>query len=589
MNPFDPDLFEPLPCVDEVRAGRVDVVATSRPRPVFFVVLASLCAGIFMPWIVLRIPGREVQEISLFRMVGGTEMVFAFFFFVSSGILMWMLRVRFGLALTALAVAFIGWFAVLVSVTLGAVRGMIPQVGIGKIDLGRGLVGIGTGAIIVIAALLLSAMETLPRGASGDDRRHRSLDGFGVVGFFFGFALALTHTAVWVSGQSDKFESGLRLSGDSLFGSFLISTLVWITAIIGVLTALRTTEKGGKFLAVMLIVSGLVKFFHALLFVIGKGIVNLLLPNSVGEVVTLESHWALWCTLGLSLLAVAVGFASLLSDAARLKMSGLASFEYLPAIALAIITLVALVADPNRAQENKNSPVQTTVPTTEPIPDGNPSGESSQTSEGIAKSVVLVSVTDSSGEQCWSGSGVAILDGTYILTNQHVVVPKPEDDPSCSNISVGITEDTASEPTKFVPVEVVSSDEELDLAVIKLSTSSGVTLAPVSIREKLLPLDTKIRVIGYPGVGGDTITVNEGIISGVDRRYGTPFYKVSAQISPGNSGGPMVDESGKLVGIASAYVPAAVQCDSKDECYAAGANLGLVRPISYALPLFPTK
>jgi S1-C subfamily serine protease len=155
------------------------------------------------------------------------------------------------------------------------------------------------------------------------------------------------------------------------------------------------------------------------------------------------------------------------------------------------------------------------------------------------------------------------------------------------NLSVGLTEDTSKEPTKFVPIELVSSDEELDLALVKMTAASGVRLTPVSIREKLLPLDTKIRVIGYPGVGGDTITVNEGIVSGIDRRYGTPFYKVSAQISPGNSGGPMVDETGNLVGIASAYVPAAVQCDSKDDCYAAGANLGLVRPISYALPLFP--
>lgn len=589
MNPFDGDSFEPIVALDEHVPSHVEVVSTERPRPVFFIVLASLCAGIFMPWIVLRIPGREVQEISLFRMTGGTPMVFAFFFFVSSGILMWLVKVRFGIALTSVAIAFVGWFAVLVSVTLGAIRGMIPQVGIGNIDLGRGLVGIGTGAIIVIAALLLSAMETLPRGRSSRDGRPRSLDGFGVIGFFFGLALALTHTAVWVSGQSDKFESGVRLSGDSLFGSFLISTLVWVTAIIGVLTALRTTEKGGKFLAVMLIVSGLIKFFHALLFVIGKGIVNLLLPNSVGEVVAIESHWALWCTLALSLLAVTVGFVSIISDGARLKMSGLASFEYLPAIALAVITLIAIVANPNRTQDTSVAPSATTVPTVDSVPTDNSGGAPTQTSEGIAKSVVLVSITDASGEQCWSGSGVAILDGTYILTNQHVVVPESGDDPGCSNLSVGITDDTSAEPTRFVPVEVVSSDKELDLAVIKMVSPSGVTLSPVPIREKLLPLDTKIRVIGYPGVGGDTITVNEGIISGIDRRYGTPFYKVSAQISPGNSGGPMVDEDGKLVGIASAYVPAAVQCDSKDDCYAAGANLGLVRPISYAIPLFPSK
>jgi hypothetical protein len=589
MNPFDGDSFEPIIALDEHVPNQVDVVSMNSPRPVFFIVLATLCAGLFMPWIVLRIPGQEVQEISLFRMTGGTAMVFAFFFFVSSGILMWLLKVRFGIALTSVAIAFIGWFAVLVSVTLGAIRGMIPQVGLGKIDLGRGLVGIGTGAIIVIAALLLSAMETLPRGSSSRGGRPRSLDGFGVIGFFFGLALALTHTAVWVSGQSDKFESGVRLSGDSLFGSFLISTLVWVTAIIGVLTALRTTEKGGRFLAVMLIVSGLIKFFHALLFVVGKGIVNLLLPNSVGEVVAIESHWALWCTLALSLLAVITGFVSIISDGARLKMSGLASFEYLPAIALAVITLVAIVANPNRTQEANLSPTGTSAPSIDSGPTDNSGSTSTQTSEGIAKSVVLVSITDSSGEECGSGSGVAVLDGTYILTNQHVVVPQTGDDPNCSNILVGITEDTSAEPSKFLPAELVSSDEELDLAVIKMLSPGGVTLSPVPIREKLLPLDTKIRVIGYPGVGGNTITVNEGIISGVDRRYGTPFYKVSAQISPGNSGGPMVDEDGKLVGIASAYVPAAVKCDSKDDCYAAGANLGLVRPISYALALLPSK
>lgn len=590
MNPFDADAFEPVHVSADESPSSGVLHATERPRPVFFVVLASLCTGIFMPWIILRIPGRDVQEISLFRMVGGTAMVFAFFFFVSAGILMWLLKLRFGIALTSLAVSFIGWFAVLVSVTLGAVRGMIPQVGLGKIDLGRGLVGIGTGAIIVIAALLLVAMETLPRGASSRDGRPRALDGFGVIGFFLGLALALTHTAVWVSGQSDKFESGLRLSGDSLFGSFLISTLVWVTAIIGVLTALRTTEKGGRFLAVMLIVSGLVKFFHALLFVIGKGIVNLLLPNSVGEVVAIESHWALWCTLALSLLAVVIGFIAIISDGVRLKMGTLASFEYLPAIALAVITVVAIVSNPNKnfSETISNAP-PTSLAVENTVPIDNPSGAGQTSSEGLAKSVVLVAVTDSSGEQCWIGSGVAVLDGTYILTNHHVVVPEAKDDPSCTNLSVGITEDTSKEPTNFLPVEVLASNEELDLALVRLVSSSSYSLTPVPIKEGLLPLDTKIRVIGYPGVGGETITVNEGIISGIDRRYGTPFYKVSAQISPGNSGGPMVDEDGKLVGIASAYVPAAVQCDSKDDCYAAGANLGLVRPISYALSLFPTK
>lgn len=84
------------------------------------------------------------------------------------------------------------------------------------------------------------------------------------------------------------------------------------------------------------------------------------------------------------------------------------------------------------------------------------------------------------------------------------------------------------------------------------------------------------------GVGGDTITLNEGVVSGVDKRSGTEFYKVSAQISPVNSGEPMVDSAGNLVGIATAYMPADVKCEDRDTCYAAGANLGLVRPIALA-------
>jgi V8-like Glu-specific endopeptidase len=589
MNPFDSDIFEPTSAFETHIENKDVVHATSRPRPVFFLVLATLCAGIFMPWIVLRIPGREVQEISLFRMTGGTAMVVVFFFFVSSGILLWLLKIRFGAALTAVAVAFVGWFAVFVSVALGAIRGMIPEVGVGNVDLGRGLVGIGTGAIIVIGALLLVAMETLPRGVSGENVRTRSLDGFGVVGFFIALSLALTHTAVWVSGQSDKFESGIRLSGDSLFGSFLISSLVWITAIIGVLTALRTTQKGGQFLSVMLIVSGLFKFFHALLFLLGQGLINLLLPDSVGEVATIESHWALWCTLALSLMAVGTGFISIISNSVRLKIGHLASFEYLPAIVLALITLTVVIGNPNRnstsgASTNPATPTSLGTPS---VSDGDELNKIS--TEGIARSVVLVTVTDSNGERCWSGSGVAVIDGDHFLTNHHVVVPEPNDDPSCVNLSVGITEDTTKEPTRYLPIEILITDEELDLAVVRLLNGEDISLAPISIREELLSLDTKIRVIGYPGVGGDTITVSEGIISGVDSRHGAPFYKVSAQISPGNSGGPMVDEKGQLVGIASAYVPAAVQCDSKDECYAAGANLGLVRPISYALGLLAKR
>ena len=592
MNPFESSIVEDSAFhVELTSTTNPDITVSERPRPAFYLVIISMSIALFLPWIVLRVPGTEIKEISLFQMVGGNAMVFSFFFFLSVGILLWIAKVRFGPILTSVAVAIIGWFAVLVSVALGAVRGMIPQVGIGKVDLGRGLVGIGIGAIIVIGALLLIAMETLPRVSSKNDKSRQSLDGFGVIGFLLGLALALSHTAVWVSGESDKFESTLQLSGDSLFGSFLISALVWITAIVGVLTALRITEKGNKVLSIFLVGSGLIKFFHALIFILGKGLVNLLLPSSVGEVAAVRSHWALWCTLALSLLSVLCGFIGAISENAREKMGRLVSFEYIPAIILVLITILAIFADPNRIAANQTVIEDTTSSVESPSDTSKSQSQNTDSSKSnsdvtkIAKSVVLVSVKNSVGEECWSGSGVAVLDGTFILTNEHIVVPESSDDQSCTEISVGITTDTTEAPESYLSVEVISTNAELDLALLRLRDTSSVELRPLSIRNDLMSLDAKIRVIGYPGVGGDTITVNEGIISGIDRAHGTPYYKVSAQISPGNSGGPMVDEEGNLVGIATAYVPAEVRCDTKDDCYAAGANLGLVRPISYAQDL----
>jgi S1-C subfamily serine protease len=585
MNPFE--LPDGPTTVDERGSMGPSLSVQARPKPPFFIVAACLIAGQFMPWIQVRIPGRELERISLFDFRGGSAFVFAFFFVFSIGMLMWVARVRSGAAITAVAVAFVGWFGVLVNVSLGALRGMIPQIGIGKIDLGRGLIGVGAGAIIVVAALLLVAMELLPRGSAAG--RRRLLDGFGVAGFLLGVALAMTHTAVWVSGSSPKFESDLRLSGDSLFGSFVLSTLVWTVAIIGVLVALRTSGRGHKVLALVMVVAGIAKFFHALIFVIGKGIVNLLLPGSVGDLAELNLHWPLWLTMALSVLCVIVGFVGFISENFRDSVSRLASFEYLPSIALAVATVVTLVA--MQSQSTANNPTETSVPTdsttvvtdtsVDSVP-STPTGDSAS-ADYISRSVVLVTVTTPSGEVCWTGSGVAVLDGTSILTNDHVVTPEPGDDPDCSTINVGITDDPSAEPNRYVQgMTIVSSDPELDLALLKMPAGGEVRLRPLSILNDRLKIDTKIRIIGYPGVGGDTITLNEGVVSGVDKRSGTEFYKVSAQISPGNSGGPMVDSAGNLVGIATAYMPADVTCEDRDKCYAEGANLGLVRPIGLA-------
>jgi len=56
-------------------------------------------------------------------------------------------------------------------------------------------------------------------------------------------------------------------------------------------------------------------------------------------------------------------------------------------------------------------------------------------------------------------------------------------------------------------------------------------------------------VLGYPDIGGDTVTVTEGIISGFETRFNTNYIVTSAKISHGNSGGLALLESGCSIGI----------------------------------------
>jgi len=58
-----------------------------------------------------------------------------------------------------------------------------------------------------------------------------------------------------------------------------------------------------------------------------------------------------------------------------------------------------------------------------------------------------------------------------------------------------------------------------------------------------------IIVLGYPGIGGDTLTVTDGIVSGYEFRSGARYIKTSAKIDQGNSGGIAIKDSGCVVGI----------------------------------------
>jgi S1-C subfamily serine protease len=210
---------------------------------------------------------------------------------------------------------------------------------------------------------------------------------------------------------------------------------------------------------------------------------------------------------------------------------------------------------------------------------------SSVSADELAKRTVYVEMNDSNGEFCWSGSGAVVLDGTYVLTNEHVSSPDASDVAyaDCTKLRIGIVERSSDKPSKFFDVEVVESSKIYDLALLKIDLGSSEPLTPFRVRDEELGLDVPIRVIGFPGLGGGTVTLTSGVTSGIDDSDVVDYYKVSATINHGNSGGPVVDAEGNLIAIATAFNAANIDCTGTN-CVTDGVALGLARPIKFALP-----
>lgn len=146
----------------------------------------------------------------------------------------------------------------------------------------------------------------------------------------------------------------------------------------------------------------------------------------------------------------------------------------------------------------------------------------------------------------WSGTGFALKNG-YIATNYHVV-------DGAKNISVlGINGDFNSSYS----ATVIGVDKNNDLALLKISDSafSGFGMIPYSISSSSSEVGEEVFVLGYPltSTMGDEIKLTTGIISSKTGFQGdVALYQISAPIQPGNSGGPLFDKKGNVIGVVSA-------------------------------------
>jgi len=148
--------------------------------------------------------------------------------------------------------------------------------------------------------------------------------------------------------------------------------------------------------------------------------------------------------------------------------------------------------------------------------------------EDAVKSVVTIR-TDVA-----QGTGFAITDNGYIITNAHVL--------SGATYANAITSER-----NLYPLTLVGFDPVFDIALLKVNTN----LEPLNFaNSNEVVVGQKVIAIGNPL--GLSFSVSEGIVSGIERPGNNninAYIQTDAALNPGNSGGPLINKEGKVIGI----------------------------------------
>lgn len=164
------------------------------------------------------------------------------------------------------------------------------------------------------------------------------------------------------------------------------------------------------------------------------------------------------------------------------------------------------------------------------------------------------------------GSGFVVhVDGRtmYLATNFHVIDPDMGKRPGTGKPNIQAVFNSGGKQERSYAAEMVAGDPRHDLAVLKIDGAENLP-APVAYDHQDRLVETMpIFAFGFPlgellGINkaNPAITVSRGTVSSIraDAQGRVTTVQVSGDFSPGNSGGPVVDSSGRLVGIATAAI-----------------------------------
>ncbi len=153
------------------------------------------------------------------------------------------------------------------------------------------------------------------------------------------------------------------------------------------------------------------------------------------------------------------------------------------------------------------------------------------------------------GQSSAYGSGFFISDTGDLITNSHVV-----DQAKAVWIQI------PSLGKRIIDVEIVGISPERDLALLRLTPASVELVCSLLGSIPYLPLgdsdavrrSDEVMALGYP-LGQQSLKSTTGVVSGQEQH----FIQISAPLNPGNSGGPLLNTRGQVIGINSAIIPGA--------------------------------
>lgn len=156
-------------------------------------------------------------------------------------------------------------------------------------------------------------------------------------------------------------------------------------------------------------------------------------------------------------------------------------------------------------------------------------------------------------------SGALVTSDGYILTSGHCVSDTVTGQPYNNQYlsGIGLLLDTKHPPERLYRAKTIEIDSKLDIALLKivtdwegnsLSSILNLTMLPIGDSETLKTGD-EVWTIGFPGMGGETLTMTRGVISGFAEKDGSMWIKTDLMTGTGSSGGMVVNDVGELVGI----------------------------------------